>query len=66
MKPNRIRQLLAEGKRPVGHMVMEFATRGIAKLTEFGGIDFALIDMEHSGIGVPDVADLGMNCRVRG
>lgn len=58
MKPNRIRQLLAEGKRPVGHMVMEFATRGIAKLTEFGGADFVLIDMEHSGLGVPDVAGL--------
>ena len=50
MKPNLIRQRLAEGKIPVGHMIMEFGTRGIAKTLEASGVDFALLDMEHSGV----------------
>ena len=58
MKANRIRQLLAEGKTPLGHMIMEFGTRGIAKIAESAGLDFVLIDMEHGGLGVGKVADL--------
>ena len=58
MKPNRIRQLLAEGKTPLGHMIMEFGTRGIAKIAESAGLDFVLLDMEHGGLGVGKVADL--------
>src|SRR5262245_15801472 len=58
MKPNRIRQLLAEGKIPIGHMIIEFGTRGIAKIAEAAGLDFVLIDMEHSGLDFGSVADL--------
>ncbi len=58
MKPNRIRQLLAEGKTPVGHMVWEFSTRGVAKILEAAGVDFVLIDMEHSGFHFGQVNDL--------
>ena len=32
LKPNRFRQALAAGRVPLGHMVWEFGTRGIAKL----------------------------------
>jgi len=32
VKANLLRQRLAEGRLAVGHMVMEFATRGVAKL----------------------------------
>lgn len=58
MKPNLIRRRLAEGKVPVGHMILEFSTRGIAKLTEAAGLDFVLIDMEHSGFDLGKVADM--------
>jgi 2-dehydro-3-deoxyglucarate aldolase/4-hydroxy-2-oxoheptanedioate aldolase len=39
-------------------MVWEFASRGIAKLTEAAGVDFVLIDMEHSGFDFGQVSDL--------
>jgi len=58
MKQNRYRQAIAEGRVPVGHMVWEFATRGIAKLAEAAGVDFVMYDMEHSGFGVDRVFDL--------
>ena len=31
-------------------MILEFGTRGIAKISEAAGLDFVLIDMEHSGL----------------
>ena len=39
-------------------MVMEFSTRGIAKIVEGAGVDFVLIDMEHSGFHIGAVNDL--------
>jgi 2-keto-3-deoxy-L-rhamnonate aldolase RhmA len=58
MKPNVTKQLLAADKVPVGHMLMEFATRGMARITEAAGLDFILIDMEHSGLDHGRIADL--------
>ena len=58
MKQNRFRQVLAAGKVPVGHMIMEFGTRGIAKLLEAADVDFVLYDMEHSGIEIDRIFDL--------
>jgi 2-dehydro-3-deoxyglucarate aldolase/4-hydroxy-2-oxoheptanedioate aldolase len=58
VKPNRFRELLAAGKIPVGHMIMEFSTRGIAKIVEGAGVDFVLIDMEHSSFDIGAVNDL--------
>ncbi len=43
---------------PVGHMIMEFGTRGMAKILEAAGIDFVIIDMEHTGFDMDRVADL--------
>ena len=43
---------------PVGHMIFEFATRGIAKIVEAADLDFVLYDMEHSGYDVDRVFDL--------
>jgi 2-dehydro-3-deoxyglucarate aldolase/4-hydroxy-2-oxoheptanedioate aldolase len=39
-------------------MVMEFASRGIAKIIDSAGVDFALYDMEHSGFSMDRVFDL--------
>ena len=57
-KPNRFKQLLAEGKTPIGHMLFEFHTRGMAQLLAASGVDFVVIDMEHSSFTVSDTADL--------
>ncbi len=58
MKPNRIRQAVAEGRIPFGHMVMEFDTPGIAKLCDLAGLDFVLIDMEHGPLDISQVAGI--------
>ena len=58
MKPNRFKMALKEGRVPVGHMLMEFGTRGIAKLLETADLDFVVIDMEHTGFDAERVSDL--------
>lgn len=58
MKPNRFRQVLAEGGIPLGHMISEFGTRGIAKILEAADLDFVVVDMEHTGFDAERIADL--------
>jgi 2-dehydro-3-deoxyglucarate aldolase/4-hydroxy-2-oxoheptanedioate aldolase len=58
MKPNRFKQVLAEGKIPVGHMLLEFVTRGVPFMLEEAGADFALIDMEHTSFTLDEIADM--------
>ena len=58
MKTNLLRRRVVEGRLSVGHMITEFGTRGIAKIVEAAGIDFVLLDMEHSGNELERVADL--------
>lgn len=58
MKPNRCKQVLADGRVPLGHMVLEFGTRGMPKLLEAAGLDFVVVDMEHTGFTSADIADM--------
>ncbi|MBC8254808.1 MAG: hypothetical protein H8E35_12400 [Ardenticatenia bacterium] len=58
MKPNRFKQVQAEGRTPVGHMLLEFVTRGIPLMLEEAGADFVLIDMEHTGFSISDIANV--------
>lgn len=58
VKPNRFRQILAQGKVPVGHMLIEFASPGMARILDCAGVDFVVVDMEHSGFGFREVATL--------
>lgn len=58
MKTNRFREVIASGRMPVGHMVLEFATRGIARILESVDLDFVVFDMEHSGFDVDRIYDL--------
>ncbi|PYT26465.1 MAG: hypothetical protein DMG58_22460 [Acidobacteria bacterium] len=62
MKPNRFRQVVKEGRIPLGTMVWEFGTRGMPKILEAADLDFVLIDMEHSTFDGERVADL-LACR---
>jgi 4-hydroxy-2-oxoheptanedioate aldolase len=58
MKENRFQRVVREGRAPAGHMIMEFGTRGIAKILEAAGLDFVVIDMEHNGFDAERIADL--------
>jgi 2-dehydro-3-deoxyglucarate aldolase/4-hydroxy-2-oxoheptanedioate aldolase len=58
LKENRFRRVVREGRVPVGHMIWEFGTRGIAKVLESADLDFVLLDMEHSEWDTERVADL--------
>lgn len=58
MKLNRFRQRIVAGGVPVGHMIGEFGTRGIAKLLAVADVDFVIFDMEHSGFDLDRIADL--------
>src|SRR5215207_10151284 len=58
MKLNRFKQVRADGRTPVGHMVLEFGTRGVAQLLEVAGVDFVVIDMEHTGFSAANIADM--------
>jgi 2-dehydro-3-deoxyglucarate aldolase/4-hydroxy-2-oxoheptanedioate aldolase len=57
VKRNRIKELVGAGEIPLGHMVVEFWTRGIAKMLEGAGFDFLVFDMEHTGWTTGDLAD---------
>jgi 2-keto-3-deoxy-L-rhamnonate aldolase RhmA len=58
MKPNRFRDMIVEGRVPVGHMLMEFDTRGVARMLETAGVDFAFVDMEHGSFSTAQAADM--------
>ncbi len=58
MKPNRCKQLLAQGKVPVGHMIGEFGTRGLAQILDTADLDFVLLDTEHAPFTPAQLADL--------
>jgi 2-dehydro-3-deoxyglucarate aldolase/4-hydroxy-2-oxoheptanedioate aldolase len=58
VKENRFQRVLREGGLPAGHMVMEFGSRGLAKILSAADLDFVIIDMEHTGFDTERVADL--------
>jgi 2-dehydro-3-deoxyglucarate aldolase/4-hydroxy-2-oxoheptanedioate aldolase len=58
MKRNRYQQARAEGRIPIGHMIVDFNVRGLPKMLEVADVDFVVIDMEHGAFGLSDVADL--------
>lgn len=58
MKDNRFKTIVDQGDVPIGHMLLEFCSRGIAQMLAQTGIDFTIIDTEHSAFSSGDVADL--------
>lgn len=57
MKSNRYQEIVSRAEVPVGHMLLEFCTRGMAKILEQIQIDFVIIDTEHSAFSSSDVAN---------
>jgi len=57
MKPNRFQQVFSAGRVPVGHMILEFGTRGMAPILAGADLDFVIIDTEHSPFTTTDLAD---------
>jgi 2-keto-3-deoxy-L-rhamnonate aldolase RhmA len=49
MRENDVRRALAAGESPIGLMVFEYGTPGVARMARAAGADFVLYDMEHSG-----------------
>jgi 2-keto-3-deoxy-L-rhamnonate aldolase RhmA len=58
MKENMCRRVMAEGKVAIGHMILEFNTRGMGRMLGVAGLDFVLIDMEHASFSTGEVANL--------
>lgn len=73
MNGNRVKQMLASGRTPLGTMIMEFNTTGIGRIAAEAGADFVIYDQEHTGWSVETIrmlvatsrsADLGAFVRV--
>lgn len=58
MKVNRYQEVRAAGSVAVGHMLLEFATRGVAQMLDAANLDFVLLDMEHTALSLGDVANV--------
>ncbi len=58
MQENRLLSNFRANMVPVGHMIWEFGTRGIARMTELAGLDFVLLDTEHGAFSPSQIADL--------
>jgi 2-keto-3-deoxy-L-rhamnonate aldolase RhmA len=67
MRSNPVKTRLATGGHAFGTMVFEFFTPGIARIMDAAGAEFALFDMEHSGVGIETIKAqmsyaVGTNC----
>lgn len=49
MRDNKVKRILREGGVPLGSMVFEFSTTGLARIAAAAGADFLIYDMEHTG-----------------
>lgn len=47
-----VRARLARGEAVIGTMVFEFFTPGLPAILAAAGLDFAVLDTEHSGVGI--------------
>lgn len=58
MKPNKFQQSIAARGTAAGHMIGDFGTRNIARIVAAAGLDFVMLDMEHTGFDTERIADL--------
>lgn len=55
MRDNPVKQRLAEGGKAFGTMVFEFSSPGLPAILKAAGAEFALYDMEHSGLSLEEM-----------
>jgi 2-keto-3-deoxy-L-rhamnonate aldolase RhmA len=63
MRGNPIKARLRENQHVFGTMVMEFFVPGMPQILRAAGADFALFDMEHTGIGFESLKGQIASCR---
>jgi 2-dehydro-3-deoxyglucarate aldolase/4-hydroxy-2-oxoheptanedioate aldolase len=66
MRENLVKRKLARGETVVGTMLIEFATRGIGRLSAAAGAEFGVFDMEHSGWTIDTIGMLMATSRSAG
>ena len=66
MRGNPVKEKLARGERAFGTMVFEFASPGLPAILANAGAEYALYDMEHSGLGMDDMKTQFALCRGAG
>jgi 2-keto-3-deoxy-L-rhamnonate aldolase RhmA len=55
LRPNPVRYKLLNGGAAFGPMAFEFFTPGLFALAGQAGVDFVILDMEHSGVGADTI-----------
>jgi 2-dehydro-3-deoxyglucarate aldolase/4-hydroxy-2-oxoheptanedioate aldolase len=63
MPRKTIRARALAGELVRGAMVFEFFTPGVAKMAALAGAEFALFDMEHTGLGLETLKTMVATCR---
>ncbi len=55
MRGNPVRKKLLQGGTALGQMAFEFFTPGLCQIMANAGAEFAILDTEHSGVGIDTV-----------
>jgi len=63
MRPNPLKQRLADGETAYGTMVFEFLSAGLPQILQNAGASFVFYDMEHSGFSMPELKTQLALCR---
>jgi 2-dehydro-3-deoxyglucarate aldolase/4-hydroxy-2-oxoheptanedioate aldolase len=66
VKPNRVKQALKAGKRVVGTMISEMRNPEVAYILAAAGMDFLMVDTEHSSVGVENLQNIMRSTRAAG
>jgi 2-keto-3-deoxy-L-rhamnonate aldolase RhmA len=63
MRPNPLKERLAQGGQAWGTMAFEFFTPGLPAIAAAAGAEFLLLDMEHSGAAMETIKAVVAGCR---
>ena len=63
MRPNHLRAGIARGEVQLGTWVNMIRTPAVLTLLQAAGLDFARVDMEHTGASIETVADMAILAR---
>lgn len=66
MRPNRVKQALKAGKQVVGTMISEIRNPEVAYILAAAGMDFLMLDTEHSSVGVESLQNIVRSTRAAG